>query len=284
MTILILLIFFLLGTIFGSLYNVLIYRLPRGESVVYPNSKCPHCGHKIKPYENIPILSYIFLRGRCSACKNKISMRYPIVEALTGFYFALCAYAFYIKNNENLSILNIPDAVKTIEALLFGSILIVQSFIDLDWFILLDSFNYAGIVFGVLFSLSGYGFVDIKSSILGILFGGLIPFLIYYIYLKVRKMEGLGIGDIKLLAMIGAFGGIWMVLGAMFFGSVIGLSISIPTIIKNKNMQYYIPFGPFLSIGAMLWMFLDRGILVDHGILVDRGILVGIFIERVLWN
>jgi len=272
MTILILLIFFLLGAIFGSLYNVLIYRLPRGESVVYPNSKCPHCGHKIKPYENIPILSYIFLRGRCSACKNKISMRYPIVEALTGFYFALCVYAFYIKNNENLSVLNIKDAVKTIEALLFGSILIVQSFIDLDWFILLDSFNYAGIVFGVLFSLSGYGFVDIKSSILGILSGGLIPFLIYYIYLKVRKMEGLGIGDIKLLAMIGAFGGIWMVLGAMFFGSVIGLLVSIPTIIKNKNMQYYIPFGPFLSIGAIIWMFLDRGILV------------GKFIERVLWT
>ncbi|PMP61786.1 MAG: prepilin peptidase [Hydrogenobaculum sp.] len=266
MTILVLLISFVLGSIFGSLFNVLIYRLPRGESVVYPNSRCPHCGHRIKPYENIPILSYIFLKGKCSACKNKISIRYPIVEALTGFYFSLCVYAFYIKNNPDLSILNIKDIVKTIEAVLFGSILIVQSFIDLDWFILLDSFNYGGILLGLLFSLTPYGFVDIKSSILGILFGGLLPFLIYYIYLKVRKMEGLGIGDIKLLAMIGAFGGVYMVLGAMFFGSVIGLLVSIPTILKNKNMQYYIPFGPFLSMGAILWMFFGK------------------VIERVLWT
>ncbi len=260
MTIFILLISFVLGTIFGSLFNVLIYRLPRNESVVYPGSKCPSCGHKIKAYENIPIISYIFLKGRCSSCKTKIPFRYPIVEALTGFYFALCVYAFYIKNNPDLSILNIKDIVKTIEALMFGSILIVQSFIDLDWFILLDSFNYGGLAIGLLFSLTPYGFVDIKSSILGILFGGLLPFSIYYIYLKVRKMEGLGIGDIKLLAMIGAFGGVYMVLGAMFFGSVIGLLISIPTIIKNKNMQYYIPFGPFLSIGAIIWMFLGNQI------------------------
>lgn len=266
MTILVLLISFVLGSIFGSLFNVLIYRLPRGESAVYPNSRCPHCGHHIKPYENIPILSYIFLKGKCSACKNKISIRYPIVEALTGFYFALCVYAFYIKNNPDLLLINTKDIVKTVEAILFGSILIVQSFIDLDWFILLDSFNYGGILLGLLFSLSGYGFVDVKSSIIGILFGGLIPFLIYYIYLKVRKMEGLGIGDIKLLAMIGAFGGIWMVLGTMFFGSVIGLLVSIPTILKNKNMQFYIPFGPFLSIGAILWMFFGK------------------VIERVLWT
>ncbi|MGC8677560.1 MAG: prepilin peptidase [Hydrogenobaculum sp.] len=266
MTILVLLISFVLGSIFGSLFNVLIYRLPMGESVVYPNSRCPHCGHCIKPYENIPILSYIFLKGKCSTCKNKISIRYPIVEALAGFYFSLCVYAFYIKNNPDLSILNIKDVVKTIEAVLFGSILIIQSFIDLDWFILLDSFNYGGILLGMLFSLSGYGFVDIKSSILGILFGGLIPFSIYYIHLKVRKMEGLGIGDIKLLAMIGAFGGPYMVLGSMFFGSVIGLLISIPTILKNKNMQYYIPFGPFLSMGAILWMFFGK------------------VIERVLWT
>ena len=256
---------FLLGTICGSLFNVLIYRLPRGESVVYPGSRCPSCGHKIKPYENIPIISYFFLKGRCSSCKTRIPFRYPLVEAITGFYFALCVYAFYIKNNPDLSVLNIGDLLKTLEAIVFGSILIVQSFIDLDWFILLDSFNYGGLVLGLLFSLSGYGFVDIKSSILGILFGGLIPFLIYYIYLKVRKMEGLGIGDIKLLAMIGSYGGPYMVLGAMFFGSVIGLLVSIPTIVKNKNMQYYIPFGPFLSIGAILWMFF------------------GSTIEKVLW-
>ncbi len=237
---------FILGVIFGSLFNVLIYRLPRNMSVIYPNSSCPNCGHKIKPHENIPILSYIFLKGKCSSCKSPISKRYPIVEALTGFYFALCVYFFYIKSQDNLyNSIDIPSLMKTIEVLTFGSILIVQSFIDLDWFILLDSFSYSGVALGLLFSASGYGFVNLKESIIGVILGGFLPFSIYYIYLKVRKMEGLGIGDIKLLMMIGAYGGFYMVLGAMFFGSIIGLLISIPTLIKNKNMQFYIPFGPF---------------------------------------
>lgn len=263
MIFIILLFSFILGLIFGSLFNVLIYRLPRNKSIIYPNSSCPHCGHKIKPYENIPIISYIILKGRCSACKNPISIRYPLIEALTGIYFTICVYFFYIKNQNTddiLSYLDIHSLLNTIEAILFGSILIVQSFIDLDWFILLDSFSYGGIVIGFLFSLSGYGFVSAKESMIGILVGGFLPFLIYFLYLKIRKMEGLGIGDIKLLAMIGAFGGVFMVLGAMFIGSVLGLLTTLPVIIKNKNMQFYVPFGPFLSIGAILYMF-SKGIL-----------------------
>ncbi len=254
MKITILIISFILGTIFGSLFNVLIYRLPRDISVVFPNSSCPHCGHKIKPYENVPILSYIFLRGKCSACKSPISWRYPLVELLTGLYFALCVYFFYLKS-QNTIFLDIGLLVKTTEAIIFGSILIVQSFIDLDWFILLDSFNYGGLIIGILFSLTSYGFVNIKESMIGVLTGGILPSVIYFIYFKVRKMEGLGIGDIKLLAMIGAYGGGFMVLGAMFIGSVLGLLVAIPMIVKNKNMQFYIPFGPFLSIGAILYMF-----------------------------
>ncbi len=243
------------GAVFGSLFNVLIYRLPRNQSIVKPSSRCPSCRHKIKPYENIPIISYFLLRGKCSNCHTSIPIRYLLVEALTSFYFVLCVYLFYIKHTPNLSVVNVPAMVKTAEALIFGSILIVQSFIDLDWFILLDSFNYGGIAIGLLFSMSHYGFVDLQQSLIGMFCGVIIPLSIYYFYLKVKGIEGLGMGDVKLLAMIGSFGGWYMVLGSLFFGSIIALTISIPTIIKNKNMQYYIPFGPFLSIGAVLWMF-----------------------------
>ena len=255
MTVFILFMSFVLGTVCGSFFNVLIHRLPGGESIVYPGSKCPSCGHKIKPYENIPIISYFLLKGKCSSCKTKIPFRYPLVEAITGLYFVLCVYTFYIKGNSNLSTINVGNLIKTLEAIVFGSILIVQSFIDLDWFILLDSLNYGGLLLGLLFSLSGYGFVDIKHSVLGTVAGGLIPFSVYFIYLKVRKMEGLGMGDIKLLAMMGAFGGIYTVLASMLVGSVIALVVSIPVIIKNKNLQYYIPFGPFLSMGSVLFLF-----------------------------
>ncbi len=247
---------FIFGLIFGSFFNVLIYRLPRDLSIVYPPSNCPNCGHKIKFYENIPIISYILLKGKCSNCKAAISLRYPLVELLTGLVFALNFYVF--------------DIYKAIFYTVFFSILIVQSFIDYEFFVLFDFFSYFGAIFGILyiafceFVLNDKNF-NIIDSISGSIFGFLIPFIVYIYYIKIRKKEGLGSGDIKLLLFIGVYTGLIGVLYTLFIGSIAGLFYAAFLILKRKlfdkakvEFNFYIPFGPFLSIGAFLTVFIKH--------------------------
>jgi len=251
-------IVFIFGAIVGSFLNVCIYRLPRDKSIIVPNSFCPHCEKPIKYYDNVPILSYIILRGKCRYCNAKISIKYPIVEFITASLFTL----LYEINGLSLEL---PVMM------LFVALLIVISFIDLEFQIIPDVLSIGGLTAGFLLSFTRpvFGFLD---ALYGILLGGGVLFAIAYGYQLLRKREGMGGGDIKLLGMIGAFCGIRGVLFSLMAGSLIGTLVGLPLmIVKKKDTKYAIPFGPFLSLGALLFVFAgDRIIYEFIGFLVKR--------------
>jgi leader peptidase (prepilin peptidase)/N-methyltransferase len=237
-------VLFVLGSILGSFYNVVIYRLPRGESIIKPPSHCPRCGAFIRWYDNLPIVSYILLRGRCRECGAKISPRYPIVEATSGLLAVVC----YTKWGPSL---------ESLIMFLFFSDLLVLSLIDWDTFTLPDSLNLGGLVLGFVASFFRENFSPI-DSIVGALAGSIPFFLIYIFYVKVRKMEGIGFGDVKLMAFIGAVTGIWGVLSSVCLGSFFGLVYATPLILKYKNLSFAMPYGPFLSLGCFVGVMLHQ--------------------------
>ncbi|MEK6223595.1 MAG: prepilin peptidase [Thermodesulfobacteriales bacterium] len=257
---------FIFGTVIGSFLNVCIYRLPKEESIVYPGSHCTSCNEPISFYNNIPILSYLFLRGKCSKCNSKISFRYPLVEILTGLLFLATVWSFGL-------------SIETLFYLIFISALIPITFIDLEHMIIPNVITYPGIIVGILynalktdwdyglelinnFSMGIQSFflllseVPILDSIFGVILGGGILLLIAYVYEAVKKRQGMGMGDVKLLAMIGAFFGWEGVLFVIFLGSILGSVIGISIIIaKRGDLKYALPFGPFLSIAAIIYIF-----------------------------
>ena len=236
------LLVFLLGLAIGSFFNVCIYRIPREESVVSPPSHCPACGRQIPWWLNIPIFSYLFLRGRCCFCKTKISPRYMLVELLTGILFL----AVYLHSGWQPA---------TICWLIFVSLLIPVTFIDLDCQIIPDRFSLSGIVLGFLCSLAGLTVVW-WESVLGIIIGGGVLWLIAEGYYRLTGRDGMGGGDVKLLAMIGAFLGmkslLFIILVSSLMGSVVGVLLMV---INKKDSQFAIPFGPFLAFGALVYLF-----------------------------
>lgn len=261
MGIIIQIFFFLLGSVIGSFLNVCIYRIPREKSVVHPPSSCPGCDNPIRPYDNIPIISYIMLRGKCRDCGTKISIRYPLVELLTSVLFVFMYRSF------GKSVFPF-FTFELISLLIFVSLLIAISFIDLDFQIIPDILSIGGLVFGLLISLirpffrnidPKFGFID---SLLGILIGGGLLFAIAWSYQFFTKREGMGGGDIKLLGMIGAFCGWKGVLFSLVSGSVLGTLVGIPLMLaKGTSTKYAIPFGPFLSVGALSYVFIGDPII-----------------------
>ena len=233
---------FVLGAVVGSFLNVCIYRVPAGKSIVSPPSSCPHCGHLIRWYQNIPILSYLFLGGKCAACRVGISLRYPAIETLTGLLFALVLYCFGFSS-------------ATLVYWLFVSALVVITFIDLDHQIIPDVISLPGIVVGFLCSFY-IPWISWLDSLLGIAIGGGILLSIAWIYEKVAKREGMGGGDIKLLAMLGAFLGWKAVLPVIFVASLVGSLIGVPLMLLQKgDTKLAIPFGPFLALAATVYLF-----------------------------
>lgn len=233
---------FVLGAVVGSFLNVCIYRIPSGQSIVKPRSRCPQCGSTIPWYLNIPILSYFFLRGHCVVCQVKIPLRYPMVEFLTGVLFWMVLIWFGL-------------APFTPVLWLFMSVLIVVTFIDLDSQIIPDVISLSGIV---LFFVASFivPWVSPFDSFMGILAGGGSLYLVALGYELLTKKEGMGGGDIKLLAMIGAFLGWKSVLPIVLFASLIGTMVGVPAmLLQRKNMRYALPFGPFLSLGTFLYIF-----------------------------
>jgi len=186
-------LFFILGAVIGSFLNVVIYRLPKDESIIRPGSHCPNCGTPIKFYDNIPFLGYLILKGRCRKCGSVISIRYLLVEMITALIFATLFHLY------GLSI-ELPIL------LVFASVLIVISFIDFDYYIIPDILSLGGIALGIIVSFGRSNFTLI-DSILGVILGGGILYVIAKSYEVIRKREGMGGGDIKLLGMIGAFCG-----------------------------------------------------------------------------
>ena len=239
----ILAIVFIFGTCIGSFLNVCIHRIPLDKSIIHPGSACPGCGRAIRFYENIPLFSYLALGGKCRGCKNPISLRYPLVELITG----LVATGTALKFGLNLEALFIFTFIAT---------LLTISAIDIDHQIIPDCISLPGII---LFATSPFFILDMtfKDTVIGILSGGGSLYMVALIYFLLRKEEGMGGGDIKLLAMIGAALGWQGVLFTIFIGSLSGTLAGILIMAADKitNIRLKIPFGPFLSGGAVLYLF-----------------------------
>jgi leader peptidase (prepilin peptidase) / N-methyltransferase len=233
---------FVVGACLGSFFNVLIHRLPRGESVVRPPSRCPACGRRIRPLENIPIASFFLLRGKCAGCGGRISPRYPAVEALTAAGFAFFAAVD-------------GPGYTLIRDLVLFSLLVPIAFIDIDHRIVPDELSLGGLAAGILLSFLPGG--DWKGALLGGLLGGGILYATAAAYEKLRGQEGLGGGDIKLLAMIGAFLGWKGALFTIFCGSLLGVAGGVVAMRKGREgLKTAIPFGPYLCAAALLARFL----------------------------
>jgi len=230
------------GAAIGSFLNVCIWRIPEGRSIVSPPSHCPACGHKIRFSDNIPVISYLLLGGRCRDCRDKISARYPLVELLTA---ALAAILFW---KYGLSL-------KFLFSFLFVATLVVITFIDLDHQIIPDVISLPGIPIFFLLALFVMG-LPFLESLLGILIGGGSLYLVAACYELITKREGMGGGDIKLLAMLGAFLGwkslLFIVLVSSLLGALVGITLMIW---KGRDMKYAVPFGPFLSVAAVAYIF-----------------------------
>ncbi|MCD4690927.1 A24 family peptidase [bacterium] len=230
---------FAIGAIFGSFLNVLIYRLPRGQSVVSPPSSCPQCGERIRPWENVPILSYLFLRGRCAHCGVHIPERYPVVEFLAGVVPVLL-FARYGFGHELALFWPL------------SCVLIVLSFIDLDLRIIPDRVTLPGIVAGLVLAPL-LGVTTLTGSLIGAVAGGGALYLIAVFGEAAFGKESMGGGDIKLAAMLGAFIGWQAVLillfAAFFSGAVVGI---VALAVKGRDWDRSLPFGPFIAGGAFL--------------------------------
>lgn len=235
---------FIVGIIFGSFFNVCIYRIPAKQSVSNPPSHCPKCEKRLKPSDLVPIFSYLLSGRKCKYCKEKISSRYAMVEFLTGVIFLL-VYNKYLLNME------------TVYYLVLVSLLIIITFIDFDHYIIPDGLLIIGSVFAIIFNLI-FNVITIKESLLGALIcGGGVLVLIYIIEFIIKK-EVMGGGDIKLFAMIGLFLGVKNSLLSALISVYVGASFGIMSIIyskiNKKEFNSMIPYGPFISIATFIVM------------------------------
>lgn len=235
------------GAIVGSFLNVCIYRLPLKLSIVWPASACPRCRRELSWYENIPVVSYAVLRGRCRTCREPIGIRYPIIEATTALMFG-AAWWYYG-----------PGALVA-SRLVFGCALIVLFAIDLEHHLLPNVVTLPGIVVGLVFSLFTYpGWL---ASLIGVVVGGGSLYATAEAYYRVRHEEGLGMGDVKMLAMVGAFLGWKLTVMTLMLASVSGSIIGLLLIAAGRGtMKYALPFGTFLALGAAAAATVGPGIL-----------------------
>jgi leader peptidase (prepilin peptidase)/N-methyltransferase len=234
----------LAGLFIGSFLNVCIHRIPRGESIVWPPSRCPKCSTPIRPVDNVPVVSYLLLGGRCRACGEPISVRYPVVELLSALLAVSMLYRFGW---------GFTFAVYYA----WACVLLVVTFIDIDHRIIPDRFSIGGMVAGL--ALVPFMPLTYKDSLLGLALGGGLLLAVIYGYYLVTGKEGMGGGDVKLLAMIGVFTGWKGVLFTVFAASVAGTAVGIPFALITKKgegaMKTAVPFGPFLALGALLYVY-----------------------------
>ena len=239
---------FVFGMVVGSFLNVCICRMPKDQSVVTPPSHCPHCSYQIRWYDNIPLVSYLLLRGKCRGCGAHISLQYPLVELLNGILTLLLFLRF-------------GPTLAFVALFIFCSALVVITFIDIEHQIIPDEISLSGIVLGFVLSffLQGHSWLN---SLLGILLGGGSLLLVAYAYQWLTGKEGMGGGDIKLLAMMGAFLG-WksipfIIFASSMVGSVVGISMML---FQKKDSKLAIPFGPYLAFGAVLYIFYGKPLI-----------------------
>lgn len=236
----------LFGLLFGSFANVCVYRIPRGESIVSPGSHCPNCQHPIAFYDNIPLLSWLLLRGECRYCHTAIRWRYPFLELLMGVSWGWLAWHYGLSAQ-------LPVAVTLL------SLLWVLSIIDLETFLLPDLLTLPGIVVGVGFSIWLGNWQD---AVLGALLGYAVLWLVAKLFLRVTGQEGMGQGDFKLLAMLGAFMG-WQALPFIIFASSLAGTLLGALLLwrSKRDLRSEIPFGPYLAAAGMVWFLWHDAIL-----------------------
>jgi leader peptidase (prepilin peptidase) / N-methyltransferase len=242
------------GLVIGSFLNVLIHRIPLRESVVRPPSHCPGCDEPIRPWHNVPVLSFLLLRGRCAYCGTRISWRYPLVEISTAFLYLLLFWKY------GFSAPFIVNAVLV-------SLILVLMLIDLSHRLLPNVLTFPGMLFGLAVSplqSNVFFHTDVAApyspeplnylySLIGIVLGGGILILVAQLYLLLRKVEGLGLGDVKMMAMVGAFLGWRYAWLSIFLGSFIGAILgSLYIYLRSKGSRYELPFGSFLGVGAIV--------------------------------
>jgi leader peptidase (prepilin peptidase)/N-methyltransferase len=229
----------LFGLVWGSFLNVVIYRLPRGQSLIWPPSSCPRCRTRIKPYDNIPVISYLLLRGKCRACGQKISPAYPLVEALTPLCFLLLQARFGL-------------SLHFFASCLFVSALIALCFIDLYHQVLPDEITLPGLALALVYSAFRPD-LSLRGALIGAVSGAGFLLAIYAAYWLVRKREGLGMGDVTMMLLIGAYLG-WM--GAFFtliLASLAGALVGVFLLsFRKKTLQFSLPFGTFLAPAAFV--------------------------------
>lgn len=251
---------FFLGLLLGSFYNVCVHRYLSGESIVFPGSKCPKCDHPLAWWENIPVVSFLILRGRCRACAKPISWRYPLVELVSGLW----AFGLALKFPLHLTAAGYSSGWEWSLGvfgvhMVIGGILIVASFIDFDSYILPDILTLPGAVLalaGAYFVLRpALGWPTLTESLVGAAIGGGLFWLLQFLYRKLKGMEGLGTGDIKLMLLLGAWSG-WPSLPFTLLAA--GVTAIAGYIVYNRMNQSeeptMVPFGPFLSLGGMLYV------------------------------
>ena len=241
----------IIGLIIGSFLNVCIYRIPENQSIVSPPSHCNKCNNTLRIIDLIPVISYLMLRGKCRYCKEKVSVRYMAVELLTGILFLLV----YNHHNNN---------IETIYYLILVSILVIISFIDIDHYIIPDTLIIFGIIVAISFNVLT-GFMSFKDVFLGgLICGGSILFFIYVLEFIIKK-EVMGGGDIKLFAMIGMFlgikGGFITIILSIYLGAIYGIWTIVYTKIKSIKYDSVIPYGPFISLGAIIYILYGQSII-----------------------
>jgi len=239
------------GLAWGSFLNVVIYRLPQRISLLQPPSSCPHCQTRIKVYDNIPVLSYILLRGKCRHCQAKIPLTYPLVELLTPLSFLLL-YSQY-----SLSVHFFASA-------LFVSALVALGFIDFTHQILPDEITLPAAALALIYSLFGLG-LTFTQALVGAVVGAGILLLVYGAYYLLRKKEGLGLGDVTMMLMIGAFLGWQQTLFTLILASLLGALVGgFFILFRKKTLQYALPFGTFLAAAAFVSLIWGERIITAY--------------------
>jgi leader peptidase (prepilin peptidase)/N-methyltransferase len=231
----------IIGLVWGSFLNVVIYRLPRGLSLLRPPSSCPKCGRRIKWYDNVPVLSYIFLAGKCRYCGARISPVYPAVEALTAISFLIV----YFHNLEFFDLQFFADC-------LFVSSLIALGFIDYFHQIIPDHISLPVIILSLVYAPFRFD-LNLRQALVGAAVGGGFLLLVYFIYLVWREKQGLGMGDVMMMLMVGAYLGLSRTIFTLLISSVVGAIFGLFLIkFKKKDLQYSLPFGTFIAPAAFV--------------------------------
>lgn len=248
---------FALGAIIGSFLNVVIHRYPRQESIVFPPSHCPHCDARIRAYDNVPVLSFLWLRGRCRACGERIAWRYPLVELANGLFYL----AIWQRTGPTTGFVAVAAIV---------SMILVLIYIDLDIQILPDVIDLPGLAIGLAIGATHMGALypdlmlsaTLLESVAGAAAGAGVLLAIGLTYKLVRKVEGMGLGDVKMMAMLGAVLGWEAMMPVLILASTAGAIAGGLLAIRHKDaMQMALPFGVFLGMAALVMLFFGRGLL-----------------------